>query len=156
MDPASILGLTGSIVSIVDVITRSISSLRALQERWKNADLTVSLLVVQLSTLKSALDQISQWMSTTFAQSPQHHQVVIDMSSSIRSCEALISFVDNHISRLDHNESNNLTFESRARVVLQDQSVRDCVNHLNNQAIAFNFLLTALNWYSARSISTSK
>ena len=146
MDPLSAVGLVGSIISIVDVVTRSISSLRTLHGRWKSADLTVSLLIGQLTTLKAALDQISQWMSSNLNSSSQHHQLTIDMTSSLQSCEALISFLNDHISRLKFDDLNGLTVDSKARLVLQDQNVKDCINHLNNQAIAFNLLLTALNW----------
>ena len=150
MDPVSIVGLAGSVLGTIDIMTRSIISLRHLQQQWKGADLTVSLLIGQLATLKAALQQISHWISISLAAGPQYHQLVTDLDSALESCALLIVFIDNHLSRLEWNEANKLNFESRARAVLEDKSIKDCVGHLNNQANALNLLLTASNWSESR------
>jgi hypothetical protein len=54
MDPVSAIGLVGSIIGVVDVISGNISSIIDLQSRYKTADLKVHLLIGQLSTLKAA------------------------------------------------------------------------------------------------------
>ena len=58
MEPVSVIGLTGPIIGIVDVAARSISAVRILQQRWKLADLTIILLISQLTTPKAAMSQI--------------------------------------------------------------------------------------------------
>ena len=148
MDPVSIVGLAGSVFGIVDIVSRSISSLLKLQERWKAAQFTVSLLVGHLTTLRAVLNQIAEWISTSPTQ--LHHQLVIDLTGSLDCCKILILFIDGHVSRLKWDETSNLTLESRVKVVLEDQSVKDCVSHLNTQCIALNLLLTALNWFVFR------
>jgi len=146
MEPLSIVGAVSSIVSIIDVATRCISSLRALQQRWTGADWTVNLLVGQLVTLKAALDQIREWSATNLSTEPQHHQLVMDLDTSLESCRLLISVIDSHVSSLEWDEADTLTFESKMKAVWKDQSIQNCMNHLHHQTAALNLLLTALNW----------
>ena len=145
MDPVSAIGLAGSIVGIIDVAARSISALRALQQRWKVADLTISLLISQLTTLRAALNQIKEWISTSLDAS-YHYQLVMDLGASLESCETLLLFIDGQLTQLDWDDSNTLSFESKIKAVLQDKTVRECATHLANQSTALNLLLTALNW----------
>lgn len=145
MDPVSAIGLASSLLGIIDVAARSISALRALQQRWKVADLTISLLISQLTTLKATLNQIKEWISTSL-NSIQHYQLVIDLGASLESCETLLLFIDGQLSHLDFNDSNDLSIESKIKVALQDKAVKECATHLVNQSTALNLLLTALNW----------
>ena len=145
MDPVSAIGLAGSILGIIDVATRSIGALRALQQRWEMADLTISLLISQLSTLKAALSQIEGWISTNL-NAIQHYQLVMDLGASLESCETLLLFIDGTLSHLALNDSNPLSLESRIKAVLQDKTVKECATHLANQSTALNLLLTAMNW----------
>lgn len=145
MDPISAIGLASSILGIVDVATRSISALRALQQRWKTADLTISLLISQLSTLKAALSQIEGWILTSL-NAVQHYQLVMDLGASLESCETLLLFIDGQLSYLAWNDSNALSLESRIKAALQDKTVKECATHLANQSTALSLLLTAMNW----------
>jgi hypothetical protein len=149
MEPLSILGAAAAIVGIIDVATKSINSLRRLQQQWSGTDSTVSLLVAQLNTLNAALNQISEWMSMSLETVPQHHQLIIDLDTSLKSCKILILFIDSHLSRLEWDITNTLTLESKVRALLKDKSITDCVNHLHGQIAALNLLLTALNWSAA-------
>lgn len=147
MEALTILGAASSVISVLDVATRCIHSLRAFKQHWDDTDMTVTLLIGQISTLKAALSQISEWMSTSTGAAPQHHQLIMDLEVSLHSCRLLIAFIDDHLSSLILDHHNELMFKSRARAMLQDRGIKDCVNHLNNQTAALNLLLTALNWY---------
>jgi len=146
MEPVSAIALGASVIGIFDVVTRTISALRKLQQRWISANMTVGALLGQLSTLKAALGQIAKWIETSLVDSIQHHQLVIDLGASLDSCSILVSVMDGYLSELDWDESNSLTFESKTRSVLQDGSMKECISHLSHQSIALNLLLTALNW----------
>ena len=145
MEPVSVIGLAGSIVGIIDVAARSIGALHALQRRWKAADLTISLLISQLTTLKCALKQIEKWITTSLNQM-EHYQLVIDLDTSLESCKTLLLFIDEQLAHLGLSDTMNPSWESRIKVVLQDSTVKECATHLANQSAALNLLLTALNW----------
>ena len=146
MDPVSVMGVLGSVVNMVDVVTRSLKAVRSLQQKWKMADMTVTLLLGHMATLKAALNQISDWISSNLRPMPQHHQLVMDLGMSLDSCKALVAFMHSHLIYLELNHAGSLTLQSRVRAILQNQSMKDCLNHLGHQANALNLLLTALNW----------
>lgn len=146
MDPVSAIGLAGSVVSIVGAVTGMIKFLHELRQHWKDADLTVVLLISQLTTLKAALNHIADWISLSLSDVPQYHQLIIDLEESLNSCNVLITFMDHHISKLAWTEDKALNYESKVRVVLEDKATKDCLDHLNNQTNALNLLLTVFNW----------
>ena len=143
MEPFSVTGLTGS---FVDVVVRTLSALRRLQNRWKSADLIVAPPIGQLTTSRAALDQISDWVSRRLEGVPRHQQLVIDLEASMESCKSLVTFIDDYTSFLEWNDSNTLSFESKANAVLQNSSVKEFRNCMTNQGVALNLLLTAMNW----------
>ena len=146
MEAISVIGLAGSVVGIVDVMTKSIIALKNLQTKWQVADWTVTSIIGHLTTLKAALNQISQWISSDLAAEPQHYQLVLDLGDALHSCKALILYIDSHLCKFEWNNDDSLTFHSRLRAVLNDGGVKECVNHLNNQSNALNLLLTAMSW----------
>lgn len=146
MDPTSAISLAGSVIGIVDVVSRTIKGLCDLRQRWKEADLTVTLLISQLTTLKAALNQIAEWISSSLATESSHHQLIIDLEGCLGSCDVLMRFVERYLSRLDRNENSVLDYESRARIMFADKNLKAYVEHLNNQTNALNLLLTAFNW----------
>lgn len=146
MDPVSAIGLAGSVVNIVGAVTGMIISLQELRRHWKDTDLTVVLLIAQLTTLKAALNQIAEWISSSLVDIPQYRQLIIDLEESWTSCNVLITFMDHHMAKLAWTETQALTYESRVRVILEGKAIKDCLDHLNNQSNALNLLLTVFNW----------
>ena len=146
MDPASVTALAGSVVGIVDVIGRSLSYLLDLQTKYRNANLTVSLLIGQLSTLKAALNQISEWITARLVGVPQHEQLVADLDISLEACKILILVLDNRISCLGRGATSELRAVDKAQFLWEEKGMNDYLNHLNNQINALNLLLTALQW----------
>ena len=61
MDPVTVISLAGSVFNIVDVIAKCFITLKNLQSQWQLADWTVTAIIGQLTTLKAALHQISEW-----------------------------------------------------------------------------------------------
>lgn len=143
MEPLSILGAAGSIISTIDVASRCISSLHTIQQRWHGADLTVALLSGHISTVKAALGQIAEFIQDR----PLDEQLVKDFELALVGCKLLLAFVDEHVTGLVTDDFNELSFGSKACAVLEDKKVQGYVNHLNNQAGALNLLLTAMSWY---------
>lgn len=153
MEPLSILGAAASIAGVVDIASRCISSLYVLRQRWKDADLVVTLMMGQISTLKAALEQISQWMENCADTLSPHYQLLTDLDLALHSSRLSIKFIDDHVTNLVRNEYNELTTKSIARALAQDTTVQECAKHLSNQTGVLNLLLTALNWYATSSRS---
>lgn len=152
MEAISLIGFASSVLSIVDIVTRTIIHLRDLQSRWKAVSLTVKLLLGQLTVLKAALTRISEWISTGLIGVVQHYQLVIDHETSLESCNILLSYIHEHLSRLRLSEAGNLSIEARIKVAFEDGALKNLNGHINNQTNALNLLLTVLNYLVNRSI----
>ena len=153
MDPISIMSLAGAVVGVIDVITRRVDSLLKLQTGYKTANLKVSLLVGQLSTLKAALSQIREWIDTSLINRPQHQQLVADLKVSIEGCKLLISVLDDHFQCFEEKETSTLGTMRKIHFLWEQGGINDYLNHLNNQINALNLLLTALQWSALAKIT---
>ncbi|MCJ1265924.1 hypothetical protein MMC22_005806 [Lobaria immixta] len=119
------IGLAGSVASIVDILAKSVNFLLNLQTKYKQADLTVSLLIGQLSTLKAALNQISEWITS-------------------KGCKVLVLALDDRIKSFDRNPDHTLNSRGKAQLLWEENGTTDYLNHLSNHISALNLLLTAL------------
>lgn len=142
MDPVSAIGLSGSIVGIVDVIARSILSLLDLQKQFKDADGTLIALIGQLQTMKAGLEQVRALID----DSEQSYQLQMDLSSAVKACDVRVHNLDEKITELDRSKADKLTFESKVRLVLGSKGTEVCLTRLDRQANAITMLISALNW----------
>lgn len=147
MDPVSIIGLVSATTGVIEVISRNISFLVELQSRYKSADLKVSLLIGQLSTLKAALEQIGDLMNTSIFDSPCHQPLIQDLRTALDCCEALILILDERSCALRRSEIYGLDFLGRVQFVRDEKGMAEYQNLLNNHINALTLLLTALQWY---------
>lgn len=147
MDPISAIGLAGSLVGISDVIARSLRRLIELQSRYRSASLTVSLLIGQITTIKAALDQITQWVTSSLVSIPKHEQLVADLGVSLESCKLLVTVLEERISQLECDQGANLNVKGKIGFLWEESDLNIYTNHLNNQIHALNLFLTALHWY---------
>lgn len=145
MDPVSAIGLVGSVVGIIDVITKSVAYLSGLHSSYKIADLKVRLLIGQLSTLKAALDQVANLINSR-PNIPRDHKLVSDLSIALTCVEAVIFAVDDQLSDLQRNGNQGLNTLSKVGFVWDEQTINDYLSLLNNQVNALNLFLTALQW----------
>jgi hypothetical protein len=151
MEPVSVVGLTASMVGCVKIIGTSINSLLALQTKYKQADLTVQLFLGQLSTLRAALNKICDWITASLVGVPRHEQLVSDLIISVEGCQVLLLILSDRIASLDRNgvdgdEVEPLSFRGKTRLLWAENESNQYLSHLNNQIIALNLLLTALQW----------
>lgn len=146
MDPISAFGLTASLLNTVDVIVKSVNFLVALQTKYTQADLTVSLLIGQLSTLKAALNQICEWITVSLVAVSRHEQLVSDLTISIEGCRVLLLVLDDRISLFQRDKDGALTIRNKGRFLWMETETNQYLTHLNNQVTALNLLLTALQW----------
>ncbi|MCJ1434227.1 guanine nucleotide-binding protein subunit alpha [Xylographa pallens] len=146
MDPVSIVSLASAVLSIVGVIAKNVNALSTLQAKYRNADLSVFLLIGQLSTLKAALGQISEWIKVEgiTAQS-EHLQLVADLQVALKGCQVLISILDDRVEQLANKEgSDSLKVQGKIVFLWEEQELNVYVTHLNNQVNALTLLLSAI------------
>ncbi|KAL8712899.1 MAG: hypothetical protein Q9225_006861 [Loekoesia sp. 1 TL-2023] len=145
MDPATIIGTTAAIVGIVDVVARSISTLRGIRSRWEAINLEISNLITQLNSLKAALNKISEWISSDLMDVPQHYQLVIDLDEAIVCCRVLVKSINDQIEHLSRNEVGSLDLPSKIQVFLRSDTFAEFQKFIDRQIGALNLLLIACN-----------
>lgn len=146
MEAITILGTAGAVVNIIDIVGRSIKTLRDLHERWKDADIVAINLISQLIALKAALRRISEWISSDLAYHPHHYQLVMDLGDSIGCCNMLVRSMDDQLAKLRCGLNDKLDVESRLRVVFENKIGEDFQKYIQRQTSALTLLLTACNW----------
>lgn len=134
-------------MTISDVIRGSLGRLVNIQSKYKSSSLVVSLLIGQLTTLKAALDQITEWVAPSLVNLPQHQQLVADLDISLKSCEIVVSILEERIAQLQWDDENDLKFKGKVMFLWEESRLNEFMDHLNNQTNALNLFLTALNWY---------
>lgn len=142
-DPLVIIGAAASVVSIIDVLARSISTVRELRDQWKDADFTILNLVAQLTALKAALTKIKEWTDTELAEA--HHQLIMDIDDSVACCRILVGKVDTLLSELQQKPNGTLDWLARAKLLLGSKSMDDLQKMIERQTCALTLLLTACN-----------
>ena len=96
--PLTVIGAAASVASIVELLGKTISALHTLHSRWKEADLTFSNLISQLTTLKIALNKLQEWMDADIDE--PHHQLVMDLEASVTYCRMLVRRIDTEVEDL--------------------------------------------------------
>ncbi|KAL8646043.1 MAG: hypothetical protein Q9226_007038 [Calogaya cf. arnoldii] len=155
MEPASIVGLTLSIVSIVDIIAKNIHALSTLQAKYSNADLSLVSLLTQLSSLKAALGQIAEWIKFEGLKARfDRLQLGQDLVVAINGCQILISILDERLDQLANKKgSDKLRVKGKIALLWEEQELNVYLTHLSNQVIALNLLLSAIQ---CRSLSEER
>ncbi|TVY47961.1 Guanine nucleotide-binding protein subunit alpha [Lachnellula occidentalis] len=158
MDPISVIGLAGSLVGISDVIARSLRRLINLQSRYRSASLVVSLPIGQLSTLKSALNQVRDFVTSSLKRVPRHEQLVADFGVSLESGKLLITALEEHIDHVEINDNGSLhakgkvgrtTFERNA--LLQDDESRRIIKRMEDNRASLLSLADSSSNHTRRS-----
>ena len=132
--------------SIGDVATKVIRALCRVQTKYKNANLTVSLVIGQLSILNAALNQISEWISTSLSDVPHNERLTEDLTVAIDGCKVLILILDERYSSFDENSDGRLSTTGKAEFLWREDDLKEYLSHLGNHIAALNLLLTALHW----------
>ena len=147
MDPATIIGTTGAIVGMIDVVAKLISTLRSLRDRWTTIALQVTSLISQLTSLRAALGRISEWVTSDLAHEPQHFQLVIDIKETLLCCEILVKSMEAFVKPIESNQEGTLDLESKLKVFFGNREIENFQTYIQQQTSALNLLLTACNWY---------
>lgn len=142
-DPITIIGATGAVANIIDVIGKTINGLRELHSRWKEVDFTFINLIAQLTALKAAVNKIQEWMESDVVE--PHHQLVMDLEASISCCRMLIDKIDSQVSELRQKADYTLEFQSKMTLIMKSGILEELQKMVERQTNALTLLLSACN-----------
>lgn len=144
-DPISIFGATASVLSIIDVIAKTISTIHSLRGQWKEADIALLSVNSQLSALRTALMKIKEWMESDVDE--LHHQLVLDLGCSIDCCAALASKIYGELAGLQKRADGTLPPAAKANFLFKSSTMTELQNMIDRQTSTLTLLLTACNRY---------
>jgi hypothetical protein len=142
-DPLSILGATASVMSIIDVLSKSISILDSLKNQWKTADLAFISLTSQLGALKAALIKIHEWAESDAYE--LHHQLSMDLKSAMDCCHTLAFKIHSEITNLQRGPGGALLATAKARFTFKRNAISEMQSMIDRQTSTLTLLLTACN-----------
>ncbi|KAG8529514.1 uncharacterized protein KY384_006151 [Bacidia gigantensis] len=142
MELVSLLGAAASAITVVQLCADCLHRLGRLKDRYKNADLSLRLLATQLSTLLTALRQISRLIDDS--QRDIISQIVPELITSLDSCKLLIETLNNRLARLELSVDKGLTFRKKTQALWGERERSDFSNLLGHNVAALQLLLTAL------------
>ena len=149
-DPLTIFGAAASVISIIDVFSRTIMTIRSLRSQWKEADIALLSLTTQLSALSAALGKIQEWMESGVVEEGLHYQLVMDLQASLECCRLLGCRMWNEVEEMSLRrlgEEGTMALGERARFVLMGGGMGEVQGMIDRQISALGLLLAACNRY---------
>ncbi|KAF2114217.1 G-protein alpha subunit-domain-containing protein [Lophiotrema nucula] len=143
-DPLSIIGAVGAVANIIDLVTKTIDSLREVRGRWKEVDLAFLSLASQLTALRAALKKIQEWATSDLSQESDY-QALMDLDMSINCCSLLVEKFDAFLSGLTETPDAPLNFTGKLKFSFGIKDLEGIQKMVEGQVSALTLLLTAFN-----------
>lgn len=146
MDPVSIIGLLSALAQLVDMTGNVILGLNGIRGKYKSADFTIDLLIGQITTLKAALGQITQWVSTSLSDLSPQGQLVEDLNTSTEGCRILMLVLEHYIEGQVQRDTKSMGVIRKVKYLFDEKTIGGYSEQLRNQVEALHLLLTAFHW----------
>jgi hypothetical protein len=145
MDPISFIGTLASAGAIIGAITKVAHTLASLRGRFNEADITLRLLLAELSAVKAALVQVEDWANYNASNGPVQQELAIGFSDSLEGCQLAMDLLDEEVTRLAGGFVNSEDdFGARMRTVWSESSMKEHHQRLHGQIAALQLLLQAV------------
>ncbi|KAF5975484.1 GNA-3 g alpha subunit GNA-3 [Fusarium coicis] len=142
-DPLSIIGTAGAIANIIDVLTKTITTVCDMRQAWKIADLSVFAFENQLNLLKFALFEIQKWTESRSCE--QSHQLVMQVDSCVTCCRLLIGKIDGEVSQFQKTTAGDLELGSKLSFLFKTKDMEQIQRMVDQQTHTLTLLLSACN-----------
>jgi len=142
-DPITILGAASAVVTIIDLLAKTIRSVSELRSKWNMADLTVSTFEMQLTGLNFALTEIRKWADCN-SEDP-HYQLSMDLDHCLSHCRLLIAVIDREIADLRTSEDSQHDVAARIRILFKTQGMSEAQKMIEHVSSTLGLILGACN-----------
>ena len=144
-----IIGLLSTAGTLATTITYTIKSLSDLRDQYRDADLRIRLLIGELSTVKSALNQINDW--THYLDDTHRQADVVDgLKVSLEGCKLAMDALADEVQLLVGIRPPRSTsapgFRTKTKYAWNESSLQEHENRLRAQIAALQLLLQAVRW----------
>jgi len=145
MDPVcGAVGLAAGVASIITVIGKSIVTLSNLRQKYKEAELNITLLTSHLQSVRAVLWRVQNWAECQSTGS-HHYQLMIDVEHSVDHCRILVEHINDQISKFEWDDGL-LRVGSKALFLLEDKATSELLTLLDRQINVLTLCVVASQW----------
>ncbi|KAF2231074.1 hypothetical protein EV356DRAFT_472529 [Viridothelium virens] len=144
MDPASIVGIIGSVVGIADIVTRSIRRLSTLKTKFRDVPFLVTTLTGQLCTVQAALDQLSVWAARDLTTDTRYRKLATQVGDALDCFDPLIKALESRLDRIEGIGEGQVDLSRKVSFLWTEKELVDYLSLLDRQVNALTLLLQAL------------
>ncbi|KAI0862731.1 hypothetical protein F4860DRAFT_512698 [Xylaria cubensis] len=144
MDPASIVQIIGTAVSLGDVVLKCISRLHSLKAKYHDAPLIICTITGQLYMVQAALDQLKIWNKPEYGCDPRYRQLSLQIGSFLECFSALILTLEQRLEDFEPNSSKSIPRKQKFIFLWGEKETSEYSCLLDRQVNALNLLLQAV------------
>lgn len=153
MDPASLLGAISASGAIVGAIAKTLHGLHEVREKFHGADVSVGLLMSELTAVKAAIIQIEDWVRFSSRNKPVPADLGPALEISLEGCKTAMDVLAAEVQNvLDDLSPEGPRFQFRARYVWNESTMKEHQLRLHTQVSALQLLLQAVQMRVNRSL----
>jgi hypothetical protein len=132
MDPATIVGLVSSCLSLATQIGSTIKGLNDLRNKYKAVEQNTISLISQVNIVRSSVDLLAQWL-----QNPSRRKLLMESENSLKAaidcCAIVIDGISKHVSDAKEQPDETATFKNKFLRVWNESTINDHVRRLDSQ-----------------------
>ncbi|KAI1742300.1 hypothetical protein F4680DRAFT_45982 [Xylaria scruposa] len=144
MDPASIVQIIGTAVSLGDVVLKCISRLHSLKAKYHDAPLIICTITGQLYMVQAALDQLRIWNKPEYGRDPRYRQLALQIGCFLECFSALILTLEQRLEDFEPNSSKSIPRKQKFIFLWGEKETSEYSCLLDRQVNALNLLLQAV------------
>ncbi|KAI1757606.1 G-protein alpha subunit-domain-containing protein [Xylaria castorea] len=144
MDPATIIQIVGTVVSLGDVVIKCITRLSALKAQFHGAPIIVTSMIGQLHMVKIAQDQLSLLTSPKSNHDPRYRQLAGQIGNALDSFGPILLALSQQLDRYEGVGSDRMTAKTRMGFLHGEREMTNLSILLDRQVNALNLLLQAV------------
>jgi guanine nucleotide-binding protein G(i) subunit alpha len=139
-----VYALTGAVGANINRLRQDIDRLRQIHDRWKDSNGTSINLIAQLTSLKSNLGTMQDWLN--YAAHEMHPQLLSDLDVVMTSCELLERHLSALVERLQQPDYDAEDFAVKLKYTVGSRAMERLRKVAQRQNEAVTLLLAACNW----------
>ncbi|KAF2830541.1 hypothetical protein CC86DRAFT_463825 [Ophiobolus disseminans] len=120
-DEKGVYAILGAIATNRDRLRHGINTLRQIHNHWKGNNATSINLIAQLTSLKSNLGQMQDWLDHAMAD--MHPQLLSDLNFLMTSCGLLTQHLDALVDRLQQPNDDAYDYAARLKYAVGSRSM---------------------------------
>lgn len=141
-------GLSG-VVAIVAAAAKVAKNLNEVRESYNAVALNIQLAAIQLSTIRTALEDIAEWRLNSNNESNASRNLDATLADSLKGCAVLITVIDSKLGEAGFAPG----VKHKIKHLWLEDVLKGYMSNLDGQVRALQLLLTSFQWSFCPSVT---